>query len=232
MQEQRIQRTFLQRLLQPKPLCLLITGMCISGMLLLLLNEFHEEITEPWLSNLDLAAMKRIHSWTAPELTRVMFAFTGIGSLQFLLPTVSSIVVILILVRRKADASILAIAVGGSAGLNVLLKIWFHRARPEVAWALTHEHSFSFPSGHAVAAFCFCAAIVFLLARRRHVVTRIILIVAALFMIVGIGMSRVYLGVHYPSDIAAGYLVGMVWTGSVLISSVYLATEAKPRSKF
>ena len=231
MQEQRIQRTFPRRLLQPKPLSLLIIGLLISGMLLLLLNEFHEEITEPWLSTVDLVAMKLIHSWTAPGLTRVMFAFSGIGSWQFLLPTVASIVVVLILLRRNADASILAIAVGGSAGLNVLLKLWFHRARPDVAWALTHEHSFSFPSGHAVAAFCFYATVTFLLVRKRSVLTRTALILAAIFMIVGIGLSRVYLGVHYPSDVAAGYLVGTVWTATVLISALYLAKKAKPRSR-
>lgn len=197
-------------------------------MLLLLLSEFHEEITERWLVGLDQATMAVVHSWMTPRLTQVMFGFTRIGSWQFMLPFVTLLLLFLLLKRHGREAAILAIAVGGSAVLNIGLKLWFHRARPEVPWALAHEQSFSFPSGQAVAALCFYATGTFLLARGRRGTTRTILIVIVGLVILGIGISRVYLGVHYPSEIVAGYLVGMVWVSAVLMAGYYLKRMNKP----
>jgi len=203
-------------------LVLLAAGLIASGLLLLILSEFHEEITQPWLSTLDQRAMGAVHAWTAPGLTRAMLIFTFIGGWLFVTPTVVLLTLLLLLRRARQDAALLALTVGGSAALNLSLKLFFHRARPNVPWALTHETSFSFPSGHAVAAFCFYAMIAYLLARGRRGTTRIISILITAVVIFGVGLSRIYLGVHYPSDIAAGYLVGALWVSSVILALHYL----------
>jgi undecaprenyl-diphosphatase len=210
---------------------MLTAGLISSGFLLLLLNEFHEEIAEPWLRNIDQGAMRVVHSWYTPEMTRVMLTFTFMGSWEFIASCVGLLIFALLYGRRTREAASLAVAVGGSAVLNVGLKLWFHRLRPEVPWVLVHESSFSFPSGHAVVAFCFYATITLLLARRGRVATRAISTVSAIFIILGIGTSRVYLGVHYPSDIAAGYLVGIVWVAATLVAARYCDSTTQLRGR-
>ena len=207
---------------QYKSLALLAAGLIVSGVLLLLLSGFREEITHPWLSTLDQRAMSAVHAWTSAGLTRVMLFCTFVGSWQFLSPAVVLLIVLLLFRRAQRDAAVLALSVGGSAALNAGLKLFFHRTRPDVSWALTHEHSFSFPSGHAVAAFCFYTTMAYLLAQERRCATRAILGIVALGIIFAIGLSRVYLGVHYPSDVAAGYLVGALWVSSVILALRYL----------
>ena len=207
---------------QYQPLVLVAAGLLASGLLLAVLAEFHEEITHPWLSTLDQRAMSSVHAWTAPGLTRAMLVCTFIGGLAFVAPTVVLLILVLLFRHARRDAGVLALTVGGSAALNVGLKLFFHRTRPTVPWALAHEPSFSFPSGHAVAAFCFYATIAYLLARGRRGTTRTILIIIAVGIIFGIGLSRVYLGVHYPSDIAAGYLARALWVSSVILALHYL----------
>ena len=207
---------------QYKSLALLAAGLIVSGVLLLLLSGFREEITQPWLATLDQRAMSVVHAWTSAGLTRVMLICTFVGSWQFLSPAVVLLILLLLFRRAQRDAAVLALSVGGSAALNMGLKLFYHRTRPDVSWALTHEHSFSFPSGHAVAAFCFYATMAYLLAQGRRCATRAILSIVALGVIFAIGLSRVYLGVHYPSDVAAGYLVGAVWVSSVILALRYL----------
>lgn len=197
----------------------LLAGLIASALLLFLLSEFHREVSDPWLTSLDRSSMNAVHSRASPRLTYAMFAFSFLGSWKFVVPVSILLLVVLLLRRAKREAAILALAVGGSAALNMGLKLWFHRSRPSVPWALTHEASFSFPSGHAVTAFCLYAALAYLLARSRQKRFEAIWIAAALLMIFGIGLSRVYLGVHFPSDVAAGYLVGAVWVTAVVFAT-------------
>jgi undecaprenyl-diphosphatase len=195
----------------------LLVALIAAGVLLLVLSEYRQQITEPWLTSLDQGLMSVVHSWARPWLTDAMLAFSFLGSWEFVVPL--SIVLVLCQLSRgaKGAAGLLAIAVGGSAALNLCLKYWFHRARPAVPWALTSEASFSFPSGHAVTAFCLYATLAYLHLRSGDKRIDAAWMVAALFMTLGIGLSRVYLGVHYPSDIAAGYLVGGFWVTAVIL---------------
>jgi undecaprenyl-diphosphatase len=211
---------------QYKFLTLLAAGLTSSGLLLFILSEFHEEITQPWLSTLDQRAMRAVHAWTTPGLTRLMLICTFIGGWRFITTVVSPLVLVMLFRHAKRDAGVLALTVGGSAALNVGLKLFFHRTRPTVPWTVAHELSFSFPSGHAVAAFCFYATTAYLFARNRRGTMRAVLIVIAAGIIFGVGVSRVYLGVHYPSDIVAGYLVGALWVSCVMLAWYYLEHRA------
>ncbi|HJY87584.1 MAG TPA: phosphatase PAP2 family protein [Candidatus Acidoferrales bacterium] len=194
-------------------------GFVAAGTLLLLLAEFHEEITEPWLSQLDQLTMATIHRWASPGLDKMMFGLSFVGSWKFM--PVAAVVVSIVLAWRRCARELLlfALALGGSAILNLGLKAWFHRVRPEVNWALVHEPSFSFPSGHAVAGFTFYATSACLVFRRtRAGLVRAAVVALAVSLIIGIGFSRVYLGFHYPTDVAAGYLVGLVWVSALLLA--------------
>jgi undecaprenyl-diphosphatase len=104
----------------------------------------------------------------------------------------------------------------GSVGWNQLLKVLFHRARPDVH-RLIAETGFSFPSGHTMSACALYGAIVFLF--WRHGATRFrrgLLLAFGALMIAGIGFSRIYLGVHYPSDVLGAMMAGGLWlTGAI-----------------
>ena len=119
--------------------------------------------------------------------------------------------VFLVLYRRRhlADAALLPLVLGGAEILNVALKLSFHRARPEVGFV--RLDTYSFPSGHAMISAAAWGAFAYLAWGR---VGRRWLVLATTFLaIVLIGFSRLYLGVHYLSDVLAGIAAGAAWLG-------------------
>jgi len=104
----------------------------------------------------------------------------------------------------------------GGEGLNQILKHLFARSRPEAFFGYTLPSSYSFPSGHAVVSCCFYGALAAILTRRMESGAKKLAIWAvAALMAALIGFSRIYLGVHYPSDVLAGYAAAIVWVSAV-----------------
>jgi undecaprenyl-diphosphatase len=200
-------------------LFVLCFGLFVVFGLLAVLSEFHEEITDVWLQGLDDSIQGYVHSYTTPPLTRLMFFLSLLGSWKVVLPVVIIAVIWLLSQGRQSDALVLALSVAGGATISMALKLWFVRARPSVAWALAHESTYSFPSGHSAAAVVFYGTIALLAFRRPKRGPITVLIGAlAVFMILGIGLSRIYLGVHFPTDVLAGYFTGSIWLGAVAIA--------------
>jgi undecaprenyl-diphosphatase len=114
--------------------------------------------------------------------------------------------------RARLDAIALLAAGAGSSALNALLKLIFHRDRPEFASEFIKRHTYSFPSGHAMESVATLGMLGYLLLQRVDRPVHRRLIIAGTVLLVGaIGVSRVYLGVHYVSDVVAGYAAGAVW---------------------
>jgi undecaprenyl-diphosphatase len=192
-----------------------------------LLVELHDEILKASFEQRDQAIQSWVHGFTRPMLTKVMRGLSAIGSPYTLAPAVALAAGMLWWRRLKDDAVLVAAAALGGVALDEVMKLHFRRLRPEAPWALVHEHSFSFPSGHSVLAMVMYGVIVYKTQDKLNSRwARAALMVGAFLMVVGIGLSRVYLGVHYPSDVAGGYFVGAVWLGAVIGSDLWV--EGQP----
>ncbi len=119
----------------------------------------------------------------------------------------------------RRGAGLVLVTLAGAGVLDVGLKELFARTRPQAFFDYyPAPGSFSFPSGHALFAVCFFGGIAVLLTHRlRGPLARILAWAIALVLIILIGASRVYLGVHYPTDVIGGFAVGIVWVASVAL---------------
>ncbi|MGZ7443243.1 phosphatase PAP2 family protein [Paenibacillus sp. TH7-28] len=176
------------------------------------------------IRNFDKIVTAWIQHWENPALTAVMKFFTTIGGgLPFILVIITAMVVLYTVLRHRRELVFLAGVMLGSTVLNWALKTLFHRARP-VIHRIIEAEGYSFPSGHSMAAFSFYGALAFLI--WRHVPTssgRSLIIVLSTLFILAIGISRIYLGVHYPSDVLGGYFVSGCWlTASILWYKKYV----------
>src|ERR1700682_753225 len=116
---------------------------------------------------------------------------------------------------RRRPAILLVVAAAGAVALDELLKLVFHRPRPEAYFGYPLPSSYSFPSGHAVSSCCFYGVLAAIVtARMRSRAAKSAVWTAAALMAALIGLSRIYLGVHYPSDVVAGYAVAVVWVAA------------------
>ena len=108
------------------------------------------------------------------------------------------------------------ITLAGALVLDLTLKYAFHRTRPTPYFGPI-PHTYSFPSGHALFSFCFYGVLAGLLAGRiRSLPLRIFIWTSAAILVLAIGISRIYLGVHYPSDVLGGYLTATLWVATMV----------------
>jgi undecaprenyl-diphosphatase len=137
---------------------------------------------------------------------------TALGSAVVIVVMTLLILGFLIISERKRVAALIAVATAGGQVLNLLLKYAFERERPDAALHLVEVSSTSFPSGHSMASSIFYLTMGALLARtskRRR--EKSYFVASALLITFMIGFSRVYLGVHYPTDVIAGWSAGTAW---------------------
>ncbi|MFO0569534.1 MAG: phosphatase PAP2 family protein [Polyangiaceae bacterium] len=143
-------------------------------------------------------------------LTRGMLGLTWCGNGLTLTLLAALVTLALFFARARADAAFLAAASIGAGALNALLKLAFSRPRPLVLAHLSQAGGYSFPSGHAMASAAIYAAVALVIIRRFPRARWPVTLAFGAFVF-GIGASRVYLGVHYPSDVLAGFALGLSW---------------------
>ena len=151
---------------------------------------------------------------SGPSLDRFFVVVSALGYQWGVVPADIALTLGLLVSRRWREATFAGVSLGGSALLNMATKQFFQRDRPALWESIAPEHTFSFPSGHAMGSATLAMVVVLLCWHTRFRWPAVVL--AALFALT-VGASRIYLGVHYPSDILGGWAAGIAW-----VSGVYL----------
>ncbi|MFL5802908.1 MAG: bifunctional DedA family/phosphatase PAP2 family protein [Roseiflexaceae bacterium] len=164
------------------------------------------------LVDVDLAVSQFLAAHREPPFTEAMLIVSFAGSPLLVLVVSLALAIYFAWRRRWSECSMLVLAVGGAELLDVLLKLLFARPRPTLLNPLLILSSYSFPSGHAMGAMAFYGLLAYLVIRRVHVWRwHLAAGVISVVLILLIGFSRMYLGVHYLSDVLGGYAAGFVW---------------------
>ncbi|MHC0038783.1 phosphatase PAP2 family protein [Pseudoneobacillus sp. C159] len=167
-----------------------------------------------------------VQGFESPVLTPMMEFFTFIGSAQVtVILSILILIFLYVVLKHRAELILFIALIVGSPIINSILKSIFHRARPDFH-RLIEIGGYSFPSGHAMNACTVYGILTFLL--WRHISKkggRILLLIFNITMILMIGISRIYLGVHYPSDVISGYFA----SGFLLAMSIWFFQRYKDK---
>ncbi|WP_229752700.1 phosphatase PAP2 family protein [Paenibacillus physcomitrellae] len=188
-------------------LAFLISLLCAILFVVLALS-----IRRDWIVSFDRTIIGEVQGWETAGLTRFMEALSWIGTTKVVITLIVVIMLFLYFVLGHRRELIFFVWVClGAYLLNVLIKSLFKRERPDLH-RIVEEVGYSFPSGHSMVSFALYGSLAYLL--WRHVSSkggRSVLLVINGLIIAGIGLSRIYLGVHYPSDVLGGYIASGCW---------------------
>lgn len=195
----------------------LIVGFVVAGALLYFFTElslYHE------FKNFDQRMITFIRDFTNPALTTFFIIMTNFGStIVYIILIISLSAILYFYLDSRWEALMLFCSLLGGWLLNVWLKETFERVRPELN-RLIEASGYSFPSGHAMVSMAFYGMLCYILV--RHLKARSkpywYVIIGSIILIALIGISRIYLGVHYPSDVIGGFVAGGIWVITCILA--------------
>jgi membrane-associated phospholipid phosphatase len=195
-------------LLEHKTIAQLVVAFLFYIFPVLVFARLAGEVADRNTMHVDIQILQWLHQFTAPALNGLALAITTIGSPEVVVACTLTGAVALYLRRHRRAALALVVGVGGAAVINTVLKLSFQRVRPHLWVPMVRETSYSFPSGHAMVSSALVFTIMYLL---WHTWYKWWAIGVGLSLTFLIGLSRLYVGVHYPSDVLGGWLVGFTW---------------------
>jgi undecaprenyl-diphosphatase len=154
----------------------------------------------------DLRIRNAVHTFASPWLTRVLWAITMLGWIGVMLPVGALVAWRLTALGHGRKAILLAGGTLSAELASYVLKMAFYRQRPEVFFGLPLAENYSFPSGHSFVGTVFYGLLASILLRKRRWIAAVTILMAAL-----LGLSRVYLGYHYPTDVLGGWDCAAAW---------------------
>lgn len=188
-----------------------------------------EVIVEREFETVDNIVARELHTAAQPATTSLFLVVTEMGA-QVLLVVGAGVAIYFAGRRLWLRLGVWVSALAGGQALNTLLKTWIARPRPAFADPLATALYFSFPSGHAMMSLITYGLLAyFLFIGLRSAWLRVPITAALIGLILMIGVSRIYLGVHYLSDVAAGFVVGGLWLG-VCITAMNFILERRPKA--
>ena len=187
-------------------------ALVIGGAAIFLFAWLAEEVMESEFTKLSTSILLAIHKHASPQRTQLAFFFTDLGSVVGVLVCSAFFLLFLFWKKERLIAFAYIATLAGSAFFVFVLKLAFHQVRPHVFTPLVLESNFSFPSGHALMSFTFWGFLAWYLVSRDHKqVWRWLLATVFLSIAAAVGLSRLYLGVHWPTDVIAGALIAFFW---------------------
>jgi undecaprenyl-diphosphatase len=209
----------------------IVAGLIVAGLALWLFAWLgHEILTDTPTPVLDERLRSAIHSLASPGLTRVMIAASRFGGPGWLAPFGGLVAIGFFIRGWKRGALLVLVTMAGAGLLDTLLKLAFARQRPSAFFNYPLPLSHSFPSGHAFFAGSFFGGLALLLSPRVHNrLVRVAVWVIAASLILLIGVSRIYLGVHYPSDVLAGWAGATIWVTAVAVGDRWVRYRRRER---
>jgi undecaprenyl-diphosphatase len=196
-----------------------LTATAITAAVMLLFLWFASEVAEGETVAFDNAVRSWVHGFASPAITSFFIGATFMGSTAMVVMLGAVSVIAFLVIKDRGAAAVLSIIVIGEGLLSVLIKDYYARARPEPYFGYSLPASYSFPSGHSFASFCLYVTLAWLITRRVTSMTAAVTIwTSAIVIVILVGLSRVYLGVHYPTDVLAGYLAAALWASVILFA--------------
>jgi membrane-associated phospholipid phosphatase len=182
-------------------------------------------------THVDTRLANWLHDHASPGWTSFFERVTWLGNVPVLVAVTATAAALLAWKRRRMELLLLMLAVVGTEILTLGLKLGFHRERPFFSDPLASERSYSFPSGHASVSLAVYGTIAFIAARNlANVRARLAVFVAAGILIVLIGISRLYLGVHFLTDVIAGFSLGLAWV-TLCVLLLHLGVRLRKRDQ-
>jgi len=209
----------------------LLLGLATAIVALIFFGWLADEALEGDAQHFDEVTRAAVHHLATPLLTAIMRGFSFVGSTIAL--SVGTIFVVVQFAMRKwgREARLFAITMIGAGLLNITLKLAFKRPRPVPFFNLSPPETYSFPSGHSLTSAVFFGALAAILTARiksKRVQVAIWIVATAMFLL--IGLSRIYLGVHYTTDVIAGFAAALIWILVVRFVEMELARRRKRRA--
>lgn len=164
------------------------------------------------IASYDWRIISWIQGWESDFMTSIWSAYTVLGTMYIgMLLTIMIISYLYVVLGLREQLLLIVWAVCGSWILNSLLKNLFHRDRPNY-YRIIQESGYSFPSGHSMSIFTLCGVLAYVVWRHMSSTrSRIVVVICYSLIVLAMGVSRIYLGVHYPSDVLGGYLASAAW---------------------
>ena len=216
----------------------LTVGLASSAFVIWAFAELADEVIEGESRRFDRAVLLWIYAHSPEWLDGPMRLVTALGYGQVVLPLLAAVVLAFYLKGWKLAAILLVVSTTGGSLLTAVLKAVFGRARPELFESGYAASFYSFPSGHATVAVGFYGALTLILAYRLRGFARWAVVACGVSLVLLIGYSRLYLGVHYPTDVLAGFLAAPLWV--IFVGVVYVvwlsvrglrAAESRPKGR-
>ena len=190
----------------------------LAAVALLCFGWLTEEVLERGTARFDSSVRESVHQFAAPPVTAIFRFVTNLGDWPVVMFATLALLFFFLYRGDRDHASVVLVTMTGAGILDATLKLAFHRLRPDPFFGGAKPTTYSFPSGHALISFCFYGLIAgmlsFYLEKRWQ---RVLSWCVAGTLIALIGLSRIYLGVHWPSDVLAGYSAAIIWMGAVRV---------------
>lgn len=189
-------------------------GVALATLAFWFFEQQAQHVFEGTADRFDTAIMDAVHTIDNPGMHRTMHAITQLGS-HAVISTAAGLTAIAMLRQgRKHDAWTVVVSTGGAMAINTLLKNIFQRQRPqELARRIKLPRSHSFPSGHSLLSAATYPIVTHHLVERQSLPVQAAAHTFAGLIILSVGFSRVYFGVHFPSDVLGGFAAGFGWLG-------------------